>query len=154
MPAPKTLVQHSRERTFRSRRHRELLLGPVVPWPELAALQARYAATAHELERRAIGVEFERAVARLPANDAIAATAASLLDEIVNAPPEPHTPDRDRAASERAARVLYARDAFLYGMRRIEDDAPGPLTVDEIAKRLGVCSATVRRYLAEAGVGV
>jgi hypothetical protein len=69
MPAPKSLDQHVRDGTFRARRHRELLAGPVVEWPALALLQASYVATQHELERRVIAVKFERAVRRLGASE-------------------------------------------------------------------------------------
>jgi hypothetical protein len=62
MPAARTLVEHVSARTFRSRRHHELLAGPVLRWPAAAELQSRYAGASHELERRAIGVEFERCV--------------------------------------------------------------------------------------------
>jgi hypothetical protein len=79
MPAAKTLDAHVRDGTFRARRHRELLAGPVVEWSTLALLQSRYVATGHELERRAIGVEFERAVRSL--NDDHDAHAARKMEE-------------------------------------------------------------------------
>lgn len=72
MPAAKTLSAHVRDRTFRSRRHHGLLPGPVLPWPELAAFQARYAAAVNEPERRAIGVSFEQIVRSLDEKDASA----------------------------------------------------------------------------------
>jgi hypothetical protein len=75
--------------SFRSRRHRDLLAtAPVLPWPKLAALQSAYVATEHELERRAIGVELERAVRELnedgdeqAARDAALAEFDALFDE-------------------------------------------------------------------------
>lgn len=90
MPAAKSLDAHVRDGTFRSRRHRHLLEGPVVPWPELAVLQARYAATRHELERRAIGVEFERAIRVLSQDETEAkrrAAERAELESIVFAEP-------------------------------------------------------------------
>jgi hypothetical protein len=74
VPAPKTLRDHCIDGSFRSRRHHEQLAGPVVPWPELSAIQSRYVAASHELERRAIGVEFEHA-ARAFANDSSSTSA-------------------------------------------------------------------------------
>ena len=66
MPRPaKTLEQLVLDRTFKSRRHHELLAGPVVEWPTLALIQARYVATSHLLERRLIGLEFEHTVRAL-----------------------------------------------------------------------------------------
>jgi hypothetical protein len=62
VPAPKALEQHVRGRTFRARRHAELLLGRRLPWPELAELQDRYREARGELDQRAVAVEFERAV--------------------------------------------------------------------------------------------
>jgi hypothetical protein len=55
-----------------------LASGPVVEWPRLAVLQARYVATEHALERRLIGVEFERAERELEA----------LLAEVVDVSPD------------------------------------------------------------------
>jgi hypothetical protein len=63
--APKRLSEHVRTGSFRARRHRHLLLGDRVAWPELAELQDEYASTTHELERREIAVRFERAVRSL-----------------------------------------------------------------------------------------
>ena len=62
IPQAKSLADHVHDRTFRARRHHELLAGSVLPWPPLAAIQSRYVAAEHKLERRAIAVEFERAV--------------------------------------------------------------------------------------------
>ena len=60
----KTLRSHVIEGTFRARRvsHRTLLLGPAVPWPALASLQARFAAATSEPERRDVALQFERLV--------------------------------------------------------------------------------------------
>lgn len=66
MPAAKSLEEHVSDGTFRSRRHRGLLAGPVVRWPHLAELQARYAAATSDAERRAIGIAFEKAARELP----------------------------------------------------------------------------------------
>jgi phage terminase large subunit-like protein len=60
----KTLQQHVREGTFRARRarHMALLAGPPLPWPVFASLQAQFAQTRSEPERRAVALEFERLV--------------------------------------------------------------------------------------------
>jgi len=91
MPAAKSLAQHVRDGTFRSRNHRDLLVGAVLPWPELAAIQARFAATDHPLERREIGIEFERAMRRLNEDGDEArrrAAAEAELQAIVKGEPE------------------------------------------------------------------
>jgi len=62
MPAALELEPLVRRGTFRSRRHRQLLEGRVVPWPELAAIQVAYNATQNEHEKRARGLEFELVV--------------------------------------------------------------------------------------------
>src|SRR4051812_24409433 len=63
MPVAKTLEQHVRGRSFRARRHRELLAGSQLrAWPELAEIQDLYCNARNELEARRIAVEFERAV--------------------------------------------------------------------------------------------
>jgi phage terminase large subunit-like protein len=61
---PKSLAQLLRDGSFRARRdsHRALLLGPDLPYPAFALLQARYRRATSEPERRAIALEFERAV--------------------------------------------------------------------------------------------
>jgi AraC-like DNA-binding protein len=135
MPAAKSLDEHVLDRTFRARRHHDLLAGPVVPWPELAALQSRYAAAAHELERRAVAVEFERAV-RDRGADADVATLQLELDAILAQAPTPWKPERDRQRSRRAAAANFARD--------LRNDG---LPLRQIATRLGVSPSTVRRYL-------
>jgi len=58
----KSLAAHVRDATFRARRHRAFLLGPELPWPGFAVLQHRYRAATSEPERRAVAVEFARAV--------------------------------------------------------------------------------------------
>jgi phage terminase large subunit-like protein len=66
VPQPrKTLRQLVQDGTFEARRqtHRELLDGPDVPWPALAALQERYRQADGNFMQRAIAREFERAVA-------------------------------------------------------------------------------------------
>jgi hypothetical protein len=90
VPAAKRLSQHARDATFRTRRHAHLLEGPVVKWPVLAILQARYVGTQHGLERRAIAVEFERAVRALETDEdelVERARAEAELQEIVRADP-------------------------------------------------------------------
>ncbi len=87
MPNPKTLADHARDGTFRSRRHHELLAGPAVPWPTLAAIQGLYNAATSEPERRAIGVEFQRAARMEIVDDELRRE----LDEILNMPPKPFT---------------------------------------------------------------
>lgn len=150
MPALKSLAQHVHDGSFRSRRHHELLAGTVVPWPELATLQGRYLAAAHPLEKRAIGVEFETVARTIPKTERV--DEDDPLNAIFNMPLEDLNPARDRAASERAYRVLYARDAHLYGMARAGEEHQ-PLSVKEIAVRLGVSRSTVSRYLAESRRG-
>ena len=135
MPPAKNLTAHVLDGTFRARRHRSLLTGPVVPWPALAAIQSQYAATTHELERRKIAVDFERAVREAP--ESTIKTALTELDRIVGMPPMRIDP-KNREVSLRFARALWARD-----LRR------GGLTLTAVAGRLGVSRATLRRYLNE-----
>jgi phage terminase large subunit-like protein len=59
----KTLAQHVREGTFRSRRHHPLLADPLLPWAGFAALQIDYQRAQSDAHRRAIGVAFEQMVA-------------------------------------------------------------------------------------------
>lgn len=91
MPPAKTLRQHVVDGSFRSRRHHTLLSGAVLPWPELAEIQARYVAASSAPEKRALGVAFERAVRkRLQAqdpDDEPNGTTWEELQEILNAPP-------------------------------------------------------------------
>jgi hypothetical protein len=47
---------------FRARRHAPLLSGPELPWPTFAALQRTYRGCGNEQERRAVALDFERAV--------------------------------------------------------------------------------------------
>lgn len=96
MPAPKALTEHVREATFRSRRHHALLAGSVVPWRQLAIIQANYAAATSEPERRALGVAFERAVRELQEAGGTSADDDLLrrLDEILTSPPVPYDPER------------------------------------------------------------
>jgi hypothetical protein len=60
----KSLAAHLRDGTFRARResHRALLLGPELPWQGFAVFQGRYRSATSEPERRAVALEFERAV--------------------------------------------------------------------------------------------
>jgi phage terminase large subunit-like protein len=61
---PKSLAQLVRDGSFRARRaqHRALLGGPDLPYPGFAILQARFRRATSEPERRALALEFERAV--------------------------------------------------------------------------------------------
>src|SRR5438132_6918163 len=59
---PKTLAEHVRDGSFRSRRHFPLLASPDLPWPWFALMQARFRAATSDADRRAIAVEFQRAV--------------------------------------------------------------------------------------------
>jgi phage terminase large subunit-like protein len=60
----KTLPEHVRDGTFRARReaHRSLLAAAALPWPGFAVLQERFRRASSEPERRAVALEFERAV--------------------------------------------------------------------------------------------
>jgi hypothetical protein len=138
VPAAKTLKEQVIDRSFRSRRHRELLAGPVVEWPTLALLQARYAAADHELERRAIGVEFERAVRELDNDESERATREAaecelqgFFDEIVEV-----DPDEDAATADREMTVVWCRDLRRSG-----------LTYCAIGEQLGFSGAQVRRMI-------
>lgn len=136
----KTLIQHVQDGTFRPSRHGELLETDPLP-PELAQFGDRYRIARSVRERQAVALEFRDAIAGADIDD------DATLMEILDAPLEPHMPERDRAAAERAYRVLYARDAHRSGMP--EKGEEWRLTVPEIAERLGVSRTTVRRYLAE-----
>ena len=129
---PKTLIEHLQDGTFRPSRHGELLEASPLP-PELAHFGERYRAAASARERQAVALELRDAASEEREDDD-----EDALEAILNAPAEPYTPEKDRAASERAARVLYARDALR-----------PPLSVSEIAGRLSVSVSTVRRYLRE-----
>jgi hypothetical protein len=138
--AASRLEQLVRRGAFRSRRHHELLRGPAVPWGELAALQGRYAGASSDPERRAIGVEFERAVRSMQdeqeQSDEEAARAAEFA-AIFSAPPKVVNVARSRAASERWVRAL------LEEMHRKNGWA-----LAAIAERVGVSVSVVRRDLA------
>src|SRR5437764_15251566 len=60
----KSLAQLVRDGSFRARRaqQRALLAGPDLPYPGFAILQARFRRATSEPERRALALEFERAV--------------------------------------------------------------------------------------------
>ncbi len=122
MPAAKGLEGHVRDATWRARlaRHRELLeTSPPPPWPQLAAIQAAYRATSHELERRAIAVEFERAVRTLAEDDderAERERAEQELEELLDAPPEEISLDELAAQLDRSARATRACDLRRRGM--------------------------------------
>jgi|SRR5579862_8893229 len=136
----KSLVALVNDRTFSARRHHDRLEGHVLPWPELAAIQARYVATSHELERRQIALEFERAVRGGfgPGADRRDGF-ASLLDAGVVGPSELVELSTGRSSGpDRLSRANFARELY---------DASFPL--EEIAQRLGVANGTVRGYLRE-----
>lgn len=61
----RSLEQHIRQGTFRSRRHRQLLEGPDLSWPLFAQMQARYRAASSEPERQAIGLECEQTLTQI-----------------------------------------------------------------------------------------
>jgi phage terminase large subunit-like protein len=65
----KTLAEHVREGTFRARRetHRSLLPDAALPWQGFAVLQERFRRASSEPERRAVALEFERAVGQVQA---------------------------------------------------------------------------------------
>jgi terminase large subunit-like protein len=65
----RSLEQHVRQGSFRSRRHHPLLAGEPLPseWRLLAGLQTRYEAATSEPERAAIGLQFEQAVTHVHA---------------------------------------------------------------------------------------
>ena len=112
MPPPKSLSRHCLDKTFRSRRHRALLDGQLVPWRSLARIQAQYQATAHELERRNLGVEFERAV--------------RTFDPEVD---EEHNGEAGRARSRSLTELLAELEAII-NMPPIEFDADIHLHAD------------------------
>jgi phage terminase large subunit-like protein len=58
----KSLQERVRDRTFLARRHAGLLAGPLVSSDELARVQAAWQASASDSERRALALDFERAV--------------------------------------------------------------------------------------------
>jgi phage terminase large subunit-like protein len=58
----KSLQERVRHRTFLARRHAGLLAGPLVSSEELARVQAAWQASALGSERRALALDFERAV--------------------------------------------------------------------------------------------
>jgi phage terminase large subunit-like protein len=60
----KPLAQLVRDGSYRARRdtHRLLLAGPDLPWPGFALLQERFRTASSEPERRAVALEFQRAV--------------------------------------------------------------------------------------------
>lgn len=61
----RSLEQHIRQGSFRSRRHHRLLAGKPLPaeWPLFASLQAQYQAATSDPERAAIGLQFEQTLA-------------------------------------------------------------------------------------------
>jgi hypothetical protein len=134
MPAAKSLVEHVREGTFRSRRHHRLLAGPVVPCDELALLQARYARATSEAERRAVGVEFEQAVrqGRGRSQDELALDPdVFLVEEIFTGLPVPMT--------------LYGEELErYYRAHKSATLAEAGLSVDQISSQLKLPAATVR----------
>jgi hypothetical protein len=135
MPTAKSLTDHVRDGTFRSRRHHPLLAGPAVPWPELATLQGRYAAAAQELERRAVGVEFERAVRDLEKRVGTD-PAIEDLERLLSLPPVPMAIALDRRLVERYWRAMEIAELVDEGVPQAE-----------VAAKFGVSPTTVRREL-------
>jgi phage terminase large subunit-like protein len=89
-PRRKTLVQLVQDGTFAARMDRELLEGPDVPWPALAALQSRYRAEGAEFARRAVAREFERLVRLVHAEvdrRVVGARPRGLVDELAKLGP-------------------------------------------------------------------
>jgi len=146
VPAPKTLDQHVRDGTFRARRHRELLAGPVVEWPKLALLQARYAGTAHNLERRVIAIEFERGVRELDndENERDAREAAEReLRDLLDAEPVEVNPDQDMRLAERDLRASFRRERATW-CRKLRDAGDSYRAIGE---RVGLSPAQARRLV-------
>jgi len=135
VPAPKALPQHVRDATFRARRHHGLLVGPVVPWPELASLQAIYVASTSEPERRAVGVLFEHAMRDLE-SVRLDDDGSGELDRILALPPVPISIANDKRSVQRYWRAMQAAAVV---------DPGGSLRA--AARELGVSPATVRRDL-------
>lgn len=144
MPAPKDLELHVREATFRARRHRDLLEhAPALPWVELATLQSQYAATEHELERRAIAVEFERAVRELDVDQDEHARRELEQEQFERELAEVDDVDFDADLRrwQRAERALLAQD-----LRR--GILGQPLSYRAIGLRLRCSASTARRLVA------
>ena len=154
MPAAKkTLRQLVAERTFLARRHADRILDePLDDRPDLLALQGAYQAAADDAARQSIAVSFERTVRAGAPVTTRRDEALARLQAIIDMEPEPHRPERDRAAAERAERAQLAGNAYLYGMRRDASEEARPLSIREIAERLDVSRSTVARYLDELGV--
>lgn len=126
------------DRTFTSRRHHELLGGPVLEWPTLATIQSRYVATTHPLERRAVGIEFEHAVRELDVDENERAERErderelrELLDEIAEV-------DLDELAADldRCMRATWCRDLRRSG-----------LPFRAIGEQVGMSGAKARREI-------
>jgi len=140
MAAPKKkLIELVRDRTFLARRHADRLLEEPLERADLRALQEACRAADDAGARQAIAMAFERAVQNEPA--APREDPRAELDAILNAPPRPSNPARNRAATEREARAKYARGLFNDG-----------LSIAEISARINASSfagnaspATVRR---------
>jgi hypothetical protein len=147
VPAALSLEELVRGGGFRARRHRDLLAdAPTLPWPQLAALQSAYVATEHVLERRAIGVAFERAVRTLNEDETERAARAAALaefDQLVFADPEPLDLERmtlelDRWHDASGARYLRDRERLPWRL---------------VADRLGVSVGKARRLVQWAAGG-
>ena len=171
----KTLDGFVRDRTFLARRHAALLDGPLVDDPRLRLLQQHFQNTAEPIMRRHFALCFQWAVRGdrtrlaalleerllpadlrqlLPPDVALSINPGNVeqmleeLDAIVNGPPVTVSPEKNRQASERFSRAVYARELYDAG-----------LSVAEISRRLcaslyfgNASPATVRRYLDELGV--
>jgi hypothetical protein len=135
LPAPLSLEQLVRRKGFRPSRHRELLAGRVLPWPQLAALQGEYVAAGSEPERREIAVRFLRAVT---AGAGPRPEIEGRLLKIITGPPVVWDPKTGRTYVDRTCRKIWARELVRRG-----------LDVDEAAARMNVSAATVKAYLRE-----
>jgi hypothetical protein len=110
----------------------------VVAWPRLALLQAGYVAADHPLERRAIGVEFERAVRELDVDENERAEREraeqelrELLDQVDDV-----DPDEDAANADRELRAVWCRALRRTGM-----------SYRAIGEQVGTSGAQVRRLI-------
>lgn len=140
VPAAKSLEDHVRDQTFRSRRHHELLDGPVVRWPELAAIQARYRAAEIELERRAFGVTFERAIRELAP-----AKRKDELDALLAILRRPPVVRPDIFTDDDALREFELEIEQWNTTKTARSLRSGGATWAAIGRQLGLTASTIRR---------
>ncbi|MGD0165795.1 MAG: hypothetical protein ABSC51_00695 [Gaiellaceae bacterium] len=140
MPAAKSLVEHVRQRSFRSRRHHPLLSGRALPWPELAQIQSWYVAATSDAERREIGRQFEKAVQEFHADGPVTAEEELLalkIEAILAMGPVQVNLDLSRSESAVFTRRQCAEQLRLAGWK-----------VAKIAPALEVSATTIRSDLA------